>query len=219
MRYRVNLLPNKLQRNISIDVGKLVKRVVVTLALVSLATGYGIFLFNFHATKKELAAAEKKFARVQVVVKEVEAIKKKRLENEKTIGEFRELLKKRQTWAGVLKEINYHLPEDVWLESIDLSYTEQQAGPEQPAREDKDASGGPEAGKGPENEEHPVVPVPNTLAIAGYSCSVPAVGILVNNLNQMPCFSRAELVTLCEDEKYPVVTEFTVSTAIKEGGR
>jgi len=219
LRYRVNLLPNKLQRNISIDIGKLVKRVVVTLAVVSLFTGCGIFLFNFYSTKKELAATEKKFKQVQVAVKKVEAIKKERLDNEKAVDEFKELLKKRQTWACVLEDINYNLPADMWLESIDIYCAGRQAGPEQPAQENKTASGKQEVGTGPEAEEQPAVPVPDTLTVAGYSRTVTSVGILVNNLNQMPYFSSALLIELFEDEKYTAVKKFRVSATIKEGGR
>ncbi len=219
MRYRVNLLPNKLQRNISIDVGKLVKRVVVTLAVVSLFTGYGIFLFNFYSTKKELAATEEKFKQVQVAVKKVEAIKKQRLDNEKAVNEFKELLKKRQTWACVLEDINYNLPTDMWLESIDIYCAERQVGPEQPAQENKTASGKQETDTGPEAEEQSAVPVPDTLAVAGYSRTVASVGVFVNNLNQMPYFSSALLVELFEDEKYMAVKKFRVSATIKEGGR
>lgn len=239
--YKINLLPSELQRDISIDVRKLVKRAIVALAAILLISGYSIFLFNYYSTKKEACELEKRLKQLEAAVKKVEEIKKQRRDNEQAVEKFKELLNQRLTWACVLKDIDYNLPEDMWLGSIDISYTgrwaQAEAGDkelEQMKTKEAVQKGRPKSGqtgtgalsdsktsaaKQEGTSQQASLPVPDTLAIEGYSRTVSSVGVFINNLNKLPYFKSALLEELGEDEKYAGVKKFKLIAEIKEGGR
>jgi len=242
--YKINLLPSELQRDLSIDVRKLVKRAAVSLVAVILLAGYGSFLYSSYSTRKEIAKTEKYLNELNVTVKKVEEIKKQRETSEQSAQKLKELLNNRLAWSSVLEDLNHNLPVDVWLERIDLSHIDLQASTgasgqpkgqadaQAPQSQSQPAPAQPnpaQAGTGAVPEGKPPSgqsgtpapsspPVPNTLTIEGYSRTVPSIGVFVNNLSRMPYFTRVTLNEFAEDEKMGAI-KFKVTAAIKEGGR
>jgi len=231
--YKVNLLPPELQRDISIDIRRLVKRVAIFLVVIILVLGYSIFLYSFFSTKKEIVETEKYLNELQVTVKKIEDIKEQRQKNEQSVQQFKELVEKRLTWSYVLDDLNYNLPVDVWLASIELSFTDLQAStetvgqaPEQPKVHVPQAQTGTRTVPGgqslPAGQKEPLLsaspPVPNTLTVVGYSRTVPSIGIFINNLHKMPYFTKVTLNEIAEDENNAVI-KFKITAMTKEGGR
>ncbi|MDD4170506.1 MAG: hypothetical protein PHD36_09710 [Desulfotomaculaceae bacterium] len=245
MMYKVNLLPPELQRDISIDVKKLVKRVAVSLVAITLLVGYGIFLYSFFLTKDEIVKTEKYLNELQVTVKEIGALKHQRQSNELSVQKFNDLIIKRMTWSYVLDDLSDNLPVDVWLKSINLVFIDPQVatlsfgqGAGQPETQVPQAQQAQEqvqamqaqAGVGvapggqvyPAGQKGPLLPasppVPNTLTVEGYSLTVPSIGIYINNLNKMPCFTSVTLNEVVEDEEIAAI-KFKLTAMIREGGR
>ncbi|OPX88396.1 MAG: Fimbrial assembly protein (PilN) [Pelotomaculum sp. PtaB.Bin104] len=241
--YKINLLPPELQRDISIDIKKLVKRLSVSLVVMSVLAGYGTFLYSYISTKKEISQTEKYLNELQVTVKIVEDLKKQRQGNEHTIQIFTEMIDKRLTWSYVLDDFSRNLPVDVWLERIDLSYIDPQAAAgaagqtkgqpnpqSQPQQAQAQGQAKAQAGAGatPGGQAPPAgqkgqpqavsPPVPNTMTIKGYSHTVPSIGVFINNLNKMPYFTRITLNELAEDDK-SLAFKFKLTAAVKEVGR
>ncbi|MDD3653353.1 MAG: PilN domain-containing protein [Desulfotomaculaceae bacterium] len=242
--YKINLLPPELQRDISIDIKKLVKRVSVSLVVISVLAGYGAFLYSYVETQKEIAQTEKYLNELQLAVRIVEDLKKQRQDNEQTIKKFTEMIDQRLTWSYVLDDFSRNLPVDVWLERLELSYNETQAaagtgqvtgqpnpnpqsqssqpqtqgqtGAQAGATATKGGQASPTGQQGQSQASAP--PVPNTLTIEGYSHTVPSIGVFINNLNKMPYFTKITLNELAEDEK-TLAIKFKLTAAIKEGGR
>lgn len=237
---KINLLPPELQRDISIDIKKLVKRLFVSLVVISVLAGYSTFLYSYLATKKEIAQTEKYWNKLQVTVKIVEELKKQRQGNEQTIQEFTAIIDKRLTWSYMLDDFSHNLPVDVWLEKIDLSFVDPQVvvgaagqvkGQQAQIRPAQtQGRAGAQAGAGATLEEQAPPagqngqsqafspPVPNTLTIEGYSHTVPSIGVFINNLNKMPYFTKVTLNELAVDNKSSAI-KFKLTAAVKEGGR
>jgi len=216
--YKINLLPTELQRDLSLDVKGLVRRVSITITLILLLFGYGVFLFMGYLTQKEINDTEKYLNQISSTVKKVEGIKAQRVKNEESTKKFKELLNARLTRFPLLEDLSYNMPVDLWLDNVDMSYVA-------PANASGGATQGqtaapPQAqGQAAADKKVPVSPpVPNTLTIEGYSRTVPSVGIFMNNLYRMPYFSSVVLNELKTDEKSGSV-KFKLTAVLKEGGR
>ena len=238
--YKVNLLPTELQRDISIDFRKLVKRLSVSLLAITLLASYSAFLYSFYSNRKDIARTERYLNELRVTVTKVEDIKKQRQNNEQSVQTLRELLSKRLSWSPLLEDLNCNLPVDMWLESFDLSFTDLQTStgaagqsPGQPkalapqaqaqSKPAQTGNGASSDGQAPAaGQKGPLPPasltVPNTLTLEGYSRTVPSIGIFVNNLNRMPYFNRVTLNEISEDKKYGAI-RFKVTAMLKESGR
>jgi Tfp pilus assembly protein PilN len=120
--YKINLLPNELQRDLSIDIRGLVRRVTVTVTILLLLASYGVFLFMGYLTQKEINETQKYLNQISAAVKKVEGIKAQRVKNEESTKKFKELLNARQTRFPLLEDLSYNMPVDLWLENVDMSY-------------------------------------------------------------------------------------------------
>ncbi|MDD4239611.1 MAG: PilN domain-containing protein [Desulfotomaculaceae bacterium] len=213
--YKINLLPLELQRDLSIDVKGLVKRVSITVTIILLLASYGVFLYLGYLTQREIADTQRYLNQITPAVKKVEAIKTQRVKDEESIKVYQGLLSARLTRFPLLEDLNHNMPFDLWLENVDISYVASKdagkdAQPGQPATTTQ-AAGGKNGPVSP--------PLPNTLVLEGYARSVPSIGFFVNNLYRMPYFSSVVLNEY-EYEKPPKDRyKFKLTAALKEGGR
>jgi hypothetical protein len=207
--YKINLLPVELQKDLSIDVKGLVRRVTVTVIVILLLFGYGAFLYLGYLTKKEITDTEKYLSQISAAVKRVEGIKAQRVKDEESTKLYKGLLSTRQTRFPMLEDISYNMPVDLWLEKVDMSYVA-------PKEEGKD--GKPAQAANGDKKETAAPPVPNNLIIEGYSRTVPSIGVFMNNLYRMPYFSSVILNELNTDEKSGNI-KFKLTAVLKEGGR
>lgn len=228
--YKINLLPVELQRDISIDVKGLVRRVSITVTVILLLASYGVFLFMGYLTQREIADTERYLSQISSAVKKVEGIKAQRVKDEESIKVYKEILSARLTRYPLLEDLNSNMPVDMWLDTLDLSYVErkdagQAAQTGQPAA---DASGNtqeqPAAAAQPQGQSaggkngKASIPLPNTLVLEGYSYSVPSIGFFTNYLYRMPYFSKVVLDSYKWDES-KFAYKFKLTAALKEGDR
>ncbi len=225
--YKINLLPGELQRDLSIDVKGLVRRVTVTVMVILLLFGYGAFLFMGYLTQKEISDTERYLSQISATVKKVEGIKAQRIKNEESTKKCKELLSARQTRSPLLEDLSYNMPVDLWLGNVDMSYvTPKNSGKDgQPGQPSGNESSGYGQGQPVTATQSATgkngvdsLPLPNTLIIVGYARSVPSIGFFMNNLYRMPYFSNVVLNELQWDEKEDCF-KFKLTAELKEGGR
>ncbi|NMA51583.1 MAG: hypothetical protein GX949_01050, partial [Peptococcaceae bacterium] len=120
--YKINLLPVELQKDLSIDVKGLVKRVSIAMTVILMFFGYGAFLFMGYLTQKEINDTERYLSQISSSVNIIEDIKAQRIKNEESTKRFKELLNTRLARSPMLVDLSYNMPVDLWLENIDLSY-------------------------------------------------------------------------------------------------
>ena len=220
--YKINLLPAELQRDLSIDVQGLVRRVTATVMAILLLFAYGAFLFTGYLAQKEISDTERYLSQISAAVKKVEGIKAQRVGNEESTKKFKELLNARQARFPLLEDLSYNMPVDLWLENVDMSYVA-------PAQTTADkstgaAQGQPAAqpqsqGQADADKKEPVAPpVPNNLILEGYSRTVPSIGIFMNSLYRMPYFSSVLLNELKTDENSGNI-KFKLTAVLKEDAR
>lgn len=229
--YKINLLPVELQRELSIDVKGLIKRVTATVFVIILLASYGVFLYMGYLTKREIADTERYLKQITPAVKKVEAMKAQRVKDEESAKIYKELLSARLTRFPLLEDLNFNMPFDMWLENVEMSYVAPKDGGKsgqngQPAAE---TSGGatqgqpaapPQAQTQGASGKNGLVstPLPNTLVLVGYARSVPSIGFFVNNLYRMPYFSDVVLNEF-KWEQQKGGYKFKLTAALKEGGR
>ncbi|OPY57734.1 MAG: Fimbrial assembly protein (PilN) [Pelotomaculum sp. PtaU1.Bin035] len=241
--YKVDLLPYELQRDVGVDVKKLLKRLSVFLAAIFLLVSCGTFVFSELLTRKEIAVTEKELSEIQVTVNNIEEIKKQRQNNQHSIQNYKALINKKLSWSYLLEDLNSNLPVDMWLASLELSFTdmsasvgtvgqiagqsEAQAPAHVQARAQSKATqanvgaapGGQSPAAGQKDSPSPdSPPAPNILVVEGYSRTVPSVGIFVNNLDKMPYFTSVKLNEISEEEKNAAI-KFKLTAILKDGGR
>jgi hypothetical protein len=222
--YKLNLLPVELQRDLSIDIKGLVRRVTITVAIFIVLASYGMFLFMGYLTQREINDTQKYLNQISATVKKVEGIKAERVKNEENTKKFKEILGARQARFPILEDLNYNMPVDLWLENVSMSYVASG----QAANTAANASGGATQtqpveqsqtqGQAAAKKEAVSPPLPNTLIIEGYSLTVPSIGIFMNNLYLMPYFTSVVLNELKTDEKSGNI-KFKLTAVLKEGGR
>lgn len=231
--YKLNLLPTELQRDLSIDVKGLVRRVSITVTVILLLASYGVFLFIGYLTQREIADTERYLNQISSSVKKVEGIKAQRFKNEESTKVYKELLSARLTRFPMLEDLNCNMPVDLWLENVDMSYVAPKdagkaAQPGQPpaanasrgaAQQGQQATTTQAQGQAAAGKNGSVSPpLPNTLVLVGYARSVPSIGFFMNNLYRMPYFSNIVINDYQWDEKKSGY-KFKLTAALKEGGR
>ena len=222
--YKLNLLPVELQRDLSIDIKGLVKRVTITITVFLLLASYGMFLFMGYLTQKEINDTEKYLNQISATVKKVEGVKAQRIKNEENTKKFKEILNARQARFPILEDLSYNMPVDLWLENVDMSYVASGQAANTPANgsggaaQTQPAAQSQTQGQAAAKKEAVSPPVPNTMIIEGYSLTVPSIGIFMNNLYLMPYFSSVVLNELNTDEKSGNI-KFKLTAVLKEGGR
>lgn len=229
--YKINLLPVELQRDLSIDVKGLIKRVTATVFVILLLASYGAFLYMGYLTKREIADTERYIKQITPAVKKVEAMKAQRIKDEESAKVYKELLSARLTRFPLLEDLNFNMPVDMWLENVDMSYVAPKDGGKsgQNGQTPAETSGGatqgqpaapPQAQTQGASGKNGLVstPLPNTLVLVGYARSVPSIGFFVNNLYRMPYFSEVVLNEY-QWEQQKGGYKFKLTAALKEGGR
>jgi len=222
--YKINLLPTELQKDLSIDVKGLVRRVTITVIVILLLFGYGAFLFVGYLTQREISDTEKYLSQISSAVKRVEEIKAQRVKDEKSTKIYQELLSARQVRFPLLEDISHNLPVDMWLEKLNMSYVapKEDGKNSQPAQAANDGAQEQQntqshtQGQADDKNKPSSPPVPNTLIVEGYSRTVPSIGIFMNNLYRMPYFSNVVLNELATDEKSGNI-KFKLTAALKDG--
>lgn len=218
--YKINLLPVELQKDLSIDVKGLVKRVSIATTVILLLFGYGAFLFMGYLTQREINDTERYLSQISSSVKKIEDIKAQRIKNEESTKKFKELLNTRLARFPMLEDLSYNMPVDLWLENVDMSYVapEQTAANASPGAAQGQTAQSQPQGQAPASKQETVSPPePNTLILVGYSRSVTSIGIFMNNLYRMPYFSSVVLNELNTDEKSGNV-KFKLTAQLKEAG-
>lgn len=215
MRYKVNLLPPELQRESIIDTRRLVRLAAVTLVAAVVVGGYGYFLLQLVLMKGELAETRRRLAALEPTVARVEKMREERRTAEETARALTQLLNGRLAWSGMLAEINYALPRDMWLDKLVILREQQAQAPEKKGGPAQGAGGGPSpagaggTGGGPAapggaagaqaGAAAAAPPRPDRVLLEGYSRSVASVGVLVHNLHELPHFKAVTLQEVTED--------------------
>lgn len=213
MRYKVNLLPPALQRESVIDTRRLVRLAAVTLVAAAVVGGYGYFLLQLVLMKGELAETRQRLAALEPTVARVNKMREERRTAEETARALTQLLNGRLAWSGMLADINYALPRDMWLDKLEI-LKEQQApagekkggsaqgtgGGQSPAGAGAQSSATTGAAAGAQAGAAPAAPPrPDRVVVEGYSRSVASVGVLVHNLHESPHFKAVTLQEVSED--------------------
>ncbi len=195
MNYKVNLLPPKLRREGIIDVRRLIMISLTTLLVAAILVGYGIFLLLFFNQKSELETTRQQLASLTPIVNRVQEIKKERKELEAALQEYTILLQKQIIWSDLFFALNNVTPDDLWLTELETAFSQEEQ------------KSGPEGGK-PE-----VLARPDIMNFKGLSCSVPSIGLFMNNLSQLPYFKEVKLVKLNKENEG---ISFQITTLLKE---
>lgn len=195
MNYKVNLLPPKLRREGIIDVRRLIIISLTTLLVAAILGGYGTFLFLFFNQKSELDNTRQQLASLAPIVNRVQEIKKERKELEAALQEYIILLKKQIIWSDLFFALNNVTPNDLWLVEVETTFPKE------------GQKSGPEGGK-PE-----VLVRPEIMNFKGFSCSVPSIGLFMNNLSQLSYFKEVKLVKLNKENEG---ISFQITTLLRE---
>ncbi|ACA59488.1 PilN domain-containing protein [Candidatus Desulforudis audaxviator] len=193
--YKINLLPPELQKDVSVDMGRLKKLLVLAAVFVVLVGSYGSFLWQYHARNAELAQLRAQVALVKPIAEQVDALAARSAENEKRSAELETLLLGQIRWTRLLNDINYNLPADVFLGVIRAGRVEDVpvlGGFASPSglKADKTAAG---------KAEPQGLVLPNVITIQGVAQSTASIGVLINNLYSLPYFELVQLKYLEEE--------------------
>lgn len=238
--YKMNMLPIALQRETLIDTKKLVINAGIILTAIIILGSYGLFLIRFLDAKKELTAIRSQLSELQSTVDRAEKIKRERVETEAALNDFNTLLKRQFIWSEMLNAINRSMPADIWLAGIDIHYegsvagqtgqnntqagapVDQQKNDTTTASEENNSNtsgalniAGSVKTPGDEKQAELSMPVPNTVVFKGFSHTVPAVGVFINNLSRLSYFSDFKLKKLSEKDEG---LSFEISAVLKSEG-
>lgn len=212
---KINLLPDELQPGLDIDVRKLFLNGIAVLVVLGLLSAYGIFLYRFYITKNELAQAYAELTRLRPKVAEVEKIKQQRLNVESKVKALSGLIEGQQTWSAMLDDLNVLIPIDAWLTGITIYY-EPDFDPGAAKKENGDENTKGKNVQKKANTKDSVtqegIHTPNAVTLEGKSRSAASVGVFVNNLNQLPYFTRVRLNGVYENYSEGTVT-FSITAA------
>jgi type IV pilus assembly protein PilN len=161
----------------------------------AILVGYGIFLLLFFNQKSELETTRQQLASLTPIVNRVQEIKKERKELEAALQEYTILLQKQIIWSDLFFALNNVTPDDLWLTELETAFSQEEQ------------KSGPEGGK-PE-----VLARPDIMNFKGLSCSVPSIGLFMNNLSQLPYFKEVKLVKLNKENEG---ISFQITTLLKE---
>ena len=170
--YKVNLLPQQLQREGTLDIRRLAVIIGSALPAAAALACYIIFLINFAALKNDLAETRAQLSFLAPAVSQVEEMIRERAELEAAVGEFDGIISNHLTWAGLMNDLDIIAPVDLWLTGLEVS--------NKPA--------------GNEAEEADPYARPNLVCCRGIARTLPSVGIFIRNLSGLPYFEEIKLV-------------------------
>lgn len=240
--YNINLLPPELQKEASIDMGKLKKMLLVMAVGLILFGGYGSFLLSMHFRNSELEEIESRIVVLEPKAAKIDEYIKLQKQNTARINDLERLLHRRMSFYQILRDINNNLPVDIYLTKLEADYLEkpapggfasarkpavqeinkpgEQKTPAQasgtpgqnPQPSQENQGNNPPAGapKSPPPQPDTAKPVPNRIMLEGLAQSSASVGVLVNNLTNMPYFRYIKLESVDEDSEYPQLHRFVV---------
>jgi Tfp pilus assembly protein PilN len=203
--YRVNLLPPKLQREEVVDLRRLLLVAGITVLAVCIIGAGAFFAINYFNMRGQIAAATAQAAILQPTVANVENIRKQRMTMEAAATDYKALLNKEVIWSSLLYDLNNIAPTDLWLTKLEITSASATGNPGAAAAGQQTsgagtvsqqntgtaATGQPGAkGKSTSAIIAEPYPRPDTINISGASNDVPAIGIFVKNLRQLPYFDN-----------------------------
>lgn len=217
--YKVNLLPDELTKP-GFNLKRITQMSLVSLLVSFMLAVYGVFLYQSHQVKTELARLQNKVASVQPDLKRLEFLRKQRADLEKSASDLEGIAEKRVTWSPVISEINSNMPTDVWLNGLQFYYDNGGA----PASETDPQKNQQQGIKPPKTEEvarqspPAVMPLPNAVSIQGESRSVLPVGVYVNRLLQVKYFTGVRINEVHENQERGTLV-FSITALIRGGER
>lgn len=195
--YKVNLLPQHLQREGAIDIRKLAVMLAVALPAAVILGCYIIFLINYSGVKNELAETKSQAASLAPAAAWVAGIVRERTEMEAAMEEFDQILKNHKSWSGLMDDLGNIAPIDLWLTGLEISAKPFDALPDSKQKEpDPYAS-------------------PSLMSCKGTARTVPSIGIFLRNLNGLPYFAEVKLVKV---NAVSEGLEFEIIARIKDEG-
>lgn len=141
--------------------------------------------------KNELAAVEKDIQELAPPAQRVEKIRNERNVRDAVFREYTALLNKRQTWSGLLLDLNRVSPSGVWLVELEAGILPQE-----------------KAGSPPESDPG------KTVTLTGYAADLVPVGAFLNELVQLPYLQEASLESTCSEQGN---TKFKITARLKDG--
>lgn len=193
--YKVNLLPQKLQREGTIDIRRLVVIAGVALPGALILGCYIIFLINYAAVKNDLAETKSQVAYMAPAAARADGILKELAGLEAAMGELDGIYKNHLSWSGLMYDLGSIAPVDLWLTGLEIS----------------NRSGKATSDK--EQKETDPYARPNVVSCRGIARTLPSVGIFVRNLNGLPYFGEVKLVKV---NAVSEGMEFEISARIKD---
>ncbi len=219
--YDINLLPRKLQRKFNIDLKRTAGVLALFLVTAGFFGGYYSLLHKSHNYNKELTRIENTLEQLSPMVTQVKQLHNNRIENEKKLKAFQDIVKGRLLITPILEDISLVLPEDLWLTEFSMESRQDY----QP-RGGFASPGGVPLGNPVNNKQEetgagePVItpPSPNIVKLQGVAHSAVSVGVFVDNMSRLPYFSSVDLLKVYENNAGGKGHAFTVMARLKEDG-
>lgn len=174
--YRVNLLPPHLQQESTIDLHRLRIILMIGLPTVLILACYCVFMINYCTVKGKLAETRSQAALLSPVATQAQDMIAERTALEATMKELEQIIANHRSWSGLLDDLGYIAPIDLWLTRLEIA----------------DKPFHPPANQG-QKEPDPYAP-PTLVSCQGLARTLPSIGVFLRNLNNLPYFSEVKLV-------------------------
>ncbi len=194
--YKINLLPQHLQREGAIDIRRLAAILAVALPPIVIVVCYLIFLVNYGIVKSELSEIKTQYVSLAPVAEQVAGITNERGELEAAAEEFDRILKRRRSWSGLMYDLGNVAPVDLWLTSLEIADRPFHTLPDN-------------------NQESDPYALPSLVSFKGLAKTLPSVGVYIKNLNGLPYFAEVKLV---KAKAISEGLEFEIVARIKDEG-
>lgn len=230
--YNINLLPPELQKDASIDTGKLKKMLIIAGFCLMVLVSYGGFVLSIYSLGGEIEDVKREIAVLEPQAKKYDQLLQERQQISKKADAMEKLLVTRVGVFPILNDLNHNLPVDVTITSMTFGYAEKApnggyASVENISSQDKpqdgvslDKSPAPAAKAKPPQGQQPGKGAgnpPNLITIQGLAQSQSSVGVLINSLRNLPYVKMVRLSSVIES-KYGQISDFTVQAYLYERG-
>lgn len=230
--YNINLLPPELQKDASIDTGKLKKMLAIAGVCLIVLVSYGGFVLSIYSLGGKIEDVKREIAVLEPQAKKFDQFLQERQQISKKAEAMEKLLVTRVGIFPILNDLNHNLPVDVTITSVSFGYAEKApdggyASVENISPKDKPQaetpvakSPAPAAKAKPPQGQQPnkgAEPPPNLITIQGLAQSQSSVGVLINSLKNLPYVKMVRLTSVIES-KYGQISDFTVQAYLYERG-
>ncbi len=227
--YNINLLPPELQKDASIDKGKLKKMLAIAGACLFVLVFYGGFLMSVYRLGGEIEEVKKEIAILEPQAKKFDQLLQERQQISKKADAMEKILITRVGIYTILNDINNNLPVDITITGLTFEYVEKApdggyASVENASPKDSaNAATPPAKSPAPAGKAKPQQPAkgaenpPNLITIQGLAQSQSSVGVLINNLSKQPYVKVVKLTSVAE-LNFTQVSNFTVQAYLYERG-